>query len=140
MPKNYSALPLAPTGRKASKNSLSTTRLIRKPFQVKRRIPQGRIENGALIKRVKVDNFHRGFQAWGISQEVLENALEQGAEFLELQVDDGRLLRVRILTALNHGIRHQFDDYEPQIFLTSDLLKRLDNPQLALFGGDDSHE
>lgn len=99
-------------------------------------IPKGRIENGVLVKKVRAENFFHKFQSWGVSQVVLENALERGAEYVEFRVDDGRRLRGRILDALNRGIRCQFKDYEPQIFLNNDLLRPVDDPQLSLFGGD----
>jgi|GEM_PF-3702263 len=81
------------------------------------KIPTGKIEGNTLVKRVKAKNFHHRFQAWGIAQETIENALEQGAEFLEFRIDDGERLRIPILTALNRGIRHQFKGWEPQVFV-----------------------
>lgn len=96
-------------------------------------IPKGRIENGVLIKKVRAENYHRKLRGWGVSQAVLESALEQGAEYVEFRIDGDRRLRGRILDALNYGIRHQFDDYEPQVFLTNGLLRPVEDSQLSLF-------
>jgi len=98
--------------------------------------PKGKIESGVLIKSVKRKNFFRALNAWGIARQTMEEALERGAELLELRIDDGEKLRVPLATAVQKGIVRQFAGFEEQVFVPVKFFSRADGSQMDLFAGE----